>query len=89
MGNVFIVDTKEIEFESWWERVKCGRPYLVTFEMHYVEGYGLAEVAAIQGISQSAVKKRLRRAREFLLPMLSNRLTTKARRQLEMETLRH
>ena len=61
------MDTNQIEFESWWERLKAGRPYLSTFEMHYVQGYGLAELSMMQGISQSAVKKRIRRARAFLL----------------------
>lgn len=40
--------------------------------LHYIEGYKLAEVAEMLGITQNAVKKRLQRGRKMLKLRLEN-----------------
>lgn len=41
-------------------------PYRSVLHLHYVEGYSVAEVAALLHLTQAAVKKRLQRGRELL-----------------------
>ena len=44
--------------------------YRAVFQLHYVEGYKIYELAEILGITQAAVKKRLQRGREALRSMM-------------------
>ena len=40
--------------------------YRTVIHLHYYEGYGLREIAALTGSTEAAVKSRLFRARELL-----------------------
>lgn len=44
--------------------------YRAVIQLHYVEGYKIHELAAILGITQAAVKKRLQRGREALRSLI-------------------
>ncbi len=47
-------------------------PWRCVLQMHYVEGSGLAEIAALLGISERSVEGRLRRARQELERVLKS-----------------
>lgn len=58
------VDRNEIE--NFFEISKLDYKYKSVVMLYYIEGYSVGETAVILGISNSAVKMRLKRARDFL-----------------------
>ena len=54
------------ELEALGAVVRLPEKYKLPIHLHYYEGYSVAEVAGILGLSQSAVKMRLKRGRALL-----------------------
>ncbi len=62
----FFVEHKDTFFELFEEIMKLPYKYRVIIHLFYYEGYPVAEIAKILGITVSAVKTRLNRARNML-----------------------
>ena len=54
------------EVEEFFKIANLNYKYKSVVMLYYIEGYNVSEVANILGISVSAVKMRLKRAREIL-----------------------
>ena len=55
-----------VQKETLTELMELPTKQKVVIYLHYVDGYSVKEIADILGITQSAVKKRLQRGREYL-----------------------
>lgn len=56
-----------VQKETLTELMELPTKQKVVIYLHYVDGYSVKEIADILGLTQSAVKKRLQRGREYLL----------------------
>ncbi len=52
--------------------MKLSRKSRFAMYLHYYEGYSVSEIAAMSGLSESAIKSRLARGREQLRRLLNN-----------------
>lgn len=69
-NKILMKETREIEFDLWWEHLKLGRPDLEVFDRYYFQGYDISELAEKYGLSKSGIKRRLMRARGYLKGLL-------------------
>ncbi len=67
-----VFDSKERCKEVWESILQLPQKCKAVIYLHYYEGYACKELAAIFGISESAVKMRLKKGRELLKLELEN-----------------